>query len=53
MNNLGKYRKGIVAFIGFAVVALTAVLGNNPPAWFQPLISLLAAIGVYQLPNDK
>lgn len=51
--NLGKYRKFVVALIGFAVVLITSYFGNNPPAWLMPLESLLAALGIYQIPNDK
>jgi hypothetical protein len=48
-----KYRKAIVAVVGFAVLAATAVFGLNPPTWFGPLVGFLTAIGVYQLPNAR
>lgn len=51
--NLSKYRKAIVAIVGFAVLTVSAVFGNSPPDWFSPLVGLLTALGVYQLPNKK
>lgn len=50
---MNKYKKFLVALTGFVVIALSAAFGTNPPTWFEPLISLLSALGVYQVRNAK
>lgn len=48
---MNKYRKFIVALIGFAVVAATSYFGTNPPEWLNPLVALLTSLGVYGVRN--
>lgn len=48
-----KYRKFIVALVGFAVVLAGQYFGTNPPAWFAPAVALLSALGVYATPNER
>lgn len=45
-----KYSKFLVALSGFAVVLLTQYYGNAN--WLPPLVSLLTALGVYQVKNE-
>lgn len=49
MQQLQKYNKFIVAIVGFAVIALSTQYSTAD--WFQPLVSLLTALGVYQVKN--
>lgn len=48
---MSKYRKFIVALVGFAVIVLGTQFSTA--SWFNPLVALLSALGVYQLPNSK
>ncbi len=49
--SFGKYSKFIVALVGFVVVLLTQYFGDAN--WLPPLVSLLTALGVYQVPNRE
>lgn len=51
--NLNRYRKFIVAAVGALVVGLTAAFGNDVPSWFNTVIAVLTALGVYQVPNTN
>lgn len=53
--NLGKYRKLIAAVIGLAVVVFSPEfiqLDEQGQLIMQTVLSILAAAGVYQFPND-
>lgn len=47
--NLGEYSKGVVALIG-ALVTIGAV-AFGAEQWFQQVIAVLTALGVYAVPN--
>ncbi len=48
---MAKYRKFIVAVIGFAVSVASVYFTDT--TWLPPLVAFLTAIGVYQVPNAK
>jgi hypothetical protein len=47
---MNKYRKGIFALIA-AVVSIAAVQWGTE-SWFQQVIAVLSALGVYAIPNE-
>ena len=47
---MAKYAKGIVALVG-AVVAIASVR-YGAESWFQYVVSLATALGVYAVPNS-
>lgn len=49
--NLAKYRKFLVALIGAAVSVASVMFTDT--TWLPPVVSLLTALGVYQVPNKK
>lgn len=48
-----KYSKFIVAAVGALVVGLAAAFGDNVPSWFNSVVAVLTALGVYQVPNRE
>lgn len=52
MPDLSRYRKGITAAVGFALVALNAFFPGKYDEQIAAAISLLTAIGVYAIPNE-
>lgn len=58
--NLAKYRKAVVAGVGFALIAVSQVAGvtvadNVDDALiglFDAVVALLSAVGVHQVPNE-
>ena len=51
MLELGKYRKVIVAFVGFLLAAANVYLGENNEI-VGIIVPILATLGVYQVPNS-
>lgn len=52
---LGQYSKFIVALVGAAIIGATAFFtsqGNEVPSWFNTLVAVLSALGVYQVRNE-
>ena len=47
---LAKYRKTLVALAGVTVMVLGSELGTDSK-WYKYAIALLAAVGVYAVPN--
>lgn len=46
-----KYRKALVAVVGIVVSIL--VVNFSDAEWLPPLVQLLTAVGVYQVPNKR
>lgn len=51
MKDLRKYRKALVAIVGVVVSLL--VVNFSDTQWLPPLVQLLTAVGVYQVPNAR
>lgn len=47
---MNRYRKAIVALVGAAVIAIGIWRGETSDE-FQILVTVLTALGVYQVPN--
>jgi hypothetical protein len=55
-HSLAEYRKGILAAVGLALVVLTGLtdaLGSEVPNWIPIAISVLTAVSVYYVPNER
>lgn len=51
MKKFAKYRKGLVALAGVVVSILSVQFSDAQ--WLPPLVALLTALGVVQVPNAK
>lgn len=51
--SFGPYSKAIVAIVGAVIVGLTSYFGADVPAWFNTLVAILTAAGVYQVSNEE
>ena len=50
--NLSRYNKFIVALLGAAVLFAQQYFGSDTD-WVATVISVLTALGVYQVPNKE
>lgn len=48
--NLTKYNK-LFVFVGTAILTLVPIIWPNLPEWWQAIVLLLGAYGVYRVPN--
>lgn len=48
-----RYRKGLVAAVGAALLTLNQALGAEAPTWLPVAVAVLVAAGVIALPNQR
>jgi hypothetical protein len=51
MTRLGKYSKAIVAVLGAVASVLATVYSSA--SWEPPAVALIAAVGVFLVPNKQ